>query len=189
MPNNENEWSREMNADLITAWEYHQAGRSADAACGYDSLLAQQPDHFRSIRWADDLDSLARRVGDYRRLTAHWLSGQQGQRRHRDGRGVGRGDHPRAVDAPLAAVVRRAALGLRVGRGRSDTSTRTAGSTSLSPRCRASPAASTSRETLRSSGYRRCARAPASAASRSPSGSPQKSGRAASAWSTCSRGK
>jgi tetratricopeptide (TPR) repeat protein len=28
--------------------------------------------HFRSIGWADDLDSLARRVGDYRRLMAHW---------------------------------------------------------------------------------------------------------------------
>jgi Flp pilus assembly protein TadD len=28
--------------------------------------------HFRSIRWADDLDSLARRIGDHRRLMAHW---------------------------------------------------------------------------------------------------------------------
>jgi tetratricopeptide (TPR) repeat protein len=28
--------------------------------------------HFRSIRWADDLDSLARRVSDHRRLLAHW---------------------------------------------------------------------------------------------------------------------
>ena len=45
------------------------------------------------------------------------LAGQQGHGRHRDGRGLGRGDHPRAVDAPLAAVVRRPALGLRVGCG------------------------------------------------------------------------
>jgi hypothetical protein len=28
--------------------------------------------HFRSIRWADDLDDLARRVADHRRLMAHW---------------------------------------------------------------------------------------------------------------------
>jgi tetratricopeptide (TPR) repeat protein len=28
--------------------------------------------HFRSIRWADDLDSLARRISDHRRLMAHW---------------------------------------------------------------------------------------------------------------------
>ncbi len=28
--------------------------------------------HFRSIRWADDLDSLARRIADHRRLMAHW---------------------------------------------------------------------------------------------------------------------
>ena len=28
--------------------------------------------HFRSIRWADDVDDLARRIGDYRRLSAHW---------------------------------------------------------------------------------------------------------------------
>ena len=37
--------------------------------------------------------------------------------RHPDGRGLGRGDHPRPVDAPLAALVRRPAVGLRVGRG------------------------------------------------------------------------
>jgi tetratricopeptide (TPR) repeat protein len=28
--------------------------------------------HFRSIRWADAQDDLARRIGDYRRLMAHW---------------------------------------------------------------------------------------------------------------------
>jgi tetratricopeptide (TPR) repeat protein len=28
--------------------------------------------HFRSIRWADDADDLARRIRDYQRLTAHW---------------------------------------------------------------------------------------------------------------------
>ncbi len=28
--------------------------------------------HFRSIRWADDLDHLARRCQDYRRLMEHW---------------------------------------------------------------------------------------------------------------------
>jgi hypothetical protein len=28
--------------------------------------------HFRSIRWADDLDSLARRIADHQRLMAHW---------------------------------------------------------------------------------------------------------------------
>jgi hypothetical protein len=28
--------------------------------------------YFRSIRWADDRDDLARRIGDYQRLTAHW---------------------------------------------------------------------------------------------------------------------
>jgi tetratricopeptide (TPR) repeat protein len=28
--------------------------------------------HFRSIRWADDQGDLARRIGDYQRLTAHW---------------------------------------------------------------------------------------------------------------------
>jgi hypothetical protein len=28
--------------------------------------------HFRSIRWADDLDSLARRIADHRRLMDHW---------------------------------------------------------------------------------------------------------------------
>ena len=83
-----------------------------------------------------------------------------------------RGDHPRAVDAPLAALVRRPALGLRVGRGdarlrrpehrqvRADR--RGAG---LHPRARLR------RATSPSSGCRRCARAPSSAASRSPSGS------------------
>ena len=55
-------------------------------------------------------------------------------------------------------------------RGRSGTSTRTPASTSRSPRCRASPAGSTSPATSPSSGCRRCARAPSSAASRSPSG-------------------
>jgi tetratricopeptide (TPR) repeat protein len=34
-----------MNADLTTAWESHQAGRSADAARGYQNLLTRQPDH------------------------------------------------------------------------------------------------------------------------------------------------
>jgi tetratricopeptide (TPR) repeat protein len=28
--------------------------------------------HFRSIRWADDAEDLARRIRDYQRLTAHW---------------------------------------------------------------------------------------------------------------------
>jgi hypothetical protein len=28
--------------------------------------------HFHSIRWADDMDSLARRIGDHRRMMAHW---------------------------------------------------------------------------------------------------------------------
>ena len=28
--------------------------------------------HFRSIRWADDPEDLARRIRDYQRLTAHW---------------------------------------------------------------------------------------------------------------------
>jgi len=28
--------------------------------------------HFRSIRWAEDPEDLARRIGDYRRLSAHW---------------------------------------------------------------------------------------------------------------------
>ena len=28
--------------------------------------------HFRSIRWADDQGDLARRIGDYSRLMAHW---------------------------------------------------------------------------------------------------------------------
>jgi tetratricopeptide (TPR) repeat protein len=28
--------------------------------------------YFRSIRWADDREDLARRIGDYQRLTAHW---------------------------------------------------------------------------------------------------------------------
>jgi tetratricopeptide (TPR) repeat protein len=28
--------------------------------------------HFRSIRWADDSEDLARRIRDYQRLTAHW---------------------------------------------------------------------------------------------------------------------
>ena len=34
-----------MNADLITGWQLHQAGRSADAARCYHTLLARQPDH------------------------------------------------------------------------------------------------------------------------------------------------
>ena len=45
------------------------------------------------------------------------LAGEQGQGRHPDGRGLRRGPLPRAVDAPLAALVRRPALGLRVGLG------------------------------------------------------------------------
>ena len=28
--------------------------------------------HFRSIRWADDQEDLARRIGDHQRLMAHW---------------------------------------------------------------------------------------------------------------------
>ena len=34
-----------MNADLTTGWQLHQAGRSADAARCYHTLLARQPDH------------------------------------------------------------------------------------------------------------------------------------------------
>ena len=34
-----------MNADLLTGWQLHQAGRSADAARCYHTLLARQPDH------------------------------------------------------------------------------------------------------------------------------------------------
>ncbi len=34
-----------MDADLITASEWHREGRSADAARCYHSLLAHQPDH------------------------------------------------------------------------------------------------------------------------------------------------
>jgi hypothetical protein len=37
-----------------------------------DVALSCWMTHFRSIRWADDLDSLARRVTDHRRLMAHW---------------------------------------------------------------------------------------------------------------------
>ena len=57
------------------------------------------------------------RDGAGRNRRAGRLAREQGQGRHRDGRGLGRGDHPRAVDAPLSAVVRRPALGLRVGCG------------------------------------------------------------------------
>ena len=34
-----------MNADLITGWQLHQAGRFADAARCYHTVLARQPDH------------------------------------------------------------------------------------------------------------------------------------------------
>jgi hypothetical protein len=37
-----------------------------------DVALSCWMTHFRSIRWADDLDSLARRIADHRRLMAHW---------------------------------------------------------------------------------------------------------------------
>ena len=124
----------------------------------------------------------ALRDGAGRDRRAGGLAGQQGQGRHPDGRGLGRGDHPRAVDAPLAAVVRRPALGLRVGCGDARlhrpehrqvrAHRRGAG---LHPRARLR------RATSPSSGCRRCARAPSSAASRSPSGSPRTSGPAASA--------
>ena len=59
----------------------------------------------------------ALRHGAGRDRRAGRLAGEQGRGRHRDGRRLGRGDRPRVVDAPLAAVVRRPALGLRVGRG------------------------------------------------------------------------
>ena len=32
-----------MNADLITGWQLHQAGRFADAARRYHTLLARNP--------------------------------------------------------------------------------------------------------------------------------------------------
>ena len=47
---------------------------------------------------------------------AGWRANKPG-RRHPDGRDLRRGDAARAVDAALAALVRRPALGLRVGRG------------------------------------------------------------------------
>jgi tetratricopeptide (TPR) repeat protein len=37
-----------------------------------DVALSCWMTHFHSIRWADDLDSLARRVGDHRRVMDHW---------------------------------------------------------------------------------------------------------------------
>ena len=124
----------------------------------------------------------ALRHGAGRDRRAGRLAGEQGQGRHPDGRGLGRGDHPRAVDAPLAALVRRPALGLRVGRGdvrlhrpehrqvRADR--RGAG---LHPRARLRRQPRLRRPVA---GARD---APSSAASRSPSGWPRTSGPAASA--------
>ena len=55
------------------------------------------------------------RAGRDRRAAG--LAGEQGQGRHRDGRRLRRGHLPRAIDAAFAALVRRPALGLRVGLG------------------------------------------------------------------------
>ena len=105
------------------------------------------------------------------RPTAGRLAGGQGAGRHPDGRRQRRGDGARAVDAALAALVRRPALGLRVG-GRHARLRRPGHrrGTSRSRRRRGSPAGWTSPATWRSSVSRRCARRPSSAASRSPSG-------------------
>src|SRR5262249_6527047 len=40
-----------------------------------DVALSCWMTHFGSIRWADTLDNLARRVGEHRRLMAHWRAG------------------------------------------------------------------------------------------------------------------
>ena len=103
---------------------------------------------------------------------AGWLAREQGQRRRRDGHRLGRGDHPRAVDAPLAALVRRPALGLRVRRG--DARLRRSEQRQVRADRRAArlhPRSRFRRQPSPSSGSRRCARAPSSAASRSPSAS------------------
>ena len=78
----------------------------------------------------------------------------------------------RSFDAALAAVVRRAVVGLRVGgRNARVTSTRGPAGTRRSRPRRGLPAGSTSPATWRSWGSRRCGSPPFSAASRSPSGS------------------
>ena len=62
-----------MNADLLTGWQMHQAGRAADAARCYHSLLARQPDpadalhlfgvlHFRNGYFARAVELIGRAV-------------------------------------------------------------------------------------------------------------------------------
>ena len=111
--------------------------------------------------------------------------GRTRPRRDPDGRRQRRADGAGAVDAAFAAMVRGAAVGLRVGR-RDDRFPRPAHRAvrGRRRRRRGSPAGWTSPATWHSSGSRRCARRPSSAASRSPNGSPPRSGPAASAWST-----
>ena len=85
---------------------------------------------------------------------------------------------PRAVDAALAAVARRPAVGAGV-RGR-EPGRRGPGDRPAArrwPCCPGSPAGWTSSARSRSSGCRRCARRPCSAASRSPSGCRSRSAR------------
>ena len=97
----------------------------------------------------------------------------------------GRGPGTRPVDAAFSALARRAALGLRVGQrdARIPRSAKRQATTRWRRR-RGSPAAWISPAILRSSGSRRCAKAPSSAASPSPSDCRPKSGHAGSAWST-----
>ncbi len=125
--------------------------------------------HLNGLSMVEDRPRYVDGAGRERR--AGRLAGQQGQGRHPDRPGLWRSGHPRVVDAPLSAVARRPALGLRVGRGHVRLHRPEHRSiSSPSPKFLGSLAASTSRGTSPLSGCRRCARPPCSAASRSPSG-------------------
>ena len=93
----------------------------------------------------------------------------------------GRGDHPRVVDAPLAAIGTPGGSGSASrARGRSATSTRTPASTSRSPEVPGFTRGVDFAGNLAFVGtFAECARAPSSAAFRSPSGWQRTSGPAA----------
>ena len=108
---------------------------------------------------------LRHRAGDQRR--GGRLAREQGARRCGHRRAEQRDRRRRAVDAALPPLVPRSALGARVGRGRASAgSTSTPAASRRSPSCPASPAASPSPARSPSSGSRRSASRPPSAASR-----------------------
>ena len=106
------------------------------------------------------------RDGARRDRRARSLAGEQGRRRDPDRRRDGRNRSPRAFDAPLTAMARRAAVGARVGQGTISVADPDDGTVETVAGYRASPVALSLREAWRSSVSRRSARPPPSAGCR-----------------------